>query len=545
MKQKSQAAQFYRKKGGVSMGTYLNPGNSGFAGIRNDIYVDKSGLISLINQTIDTPRCLTCISRPRRFGKSFAAKMLCAYYDKTSDSSALFDDLEISQSCSYKQHLNKYDVIYLDMTYVKMFSDNFHNLVSYISGKITQELAESYPDLSISNELPTTLIHAAKLTGSKFVMIIDEWDTPIRETPEMQKEYLEFLRTLFKGSSTTDKIFAAVYMTGILPIKKDGTESAISDFWEYSMLGSGCFQSYVGFTENEVKLLCEKFDISFPEAKHWYDGYSFDQVSSIYNPYSVIKAIHMRKFKSYWRMSSAADTLEAYISSDFDGLFNAVLELLGGFSIPVDTNGFNNDIATVRNKDDVLTLLIHLGYLTYNDAEETVRIPNEEIRIEFTTAVREVKSTDAILRLQESRQLIQDTVSMNADAVAAQIEKIHSEMTDPLHYNNEQALRCIIHIAYYSYPEYYLKFEELPTGIGYADIVYLPKKASQLPALIIELKWNHSAHSAISQIKDKQYLNSLKDYGGEILFVGISYDKDSKKNKHKHTCIIEKYSPDS
>ncbi|MDE7476619.1 MAG: ATP-binding protein [Lachnospiraceae bacterium] len=531
------------------MGTYLNPGNSGFIGIRNDIYVDKSGLIDLINQTINTPRCLTCISRPRRFGKSYAAKMLCAYYDKTCDSSALFDNLEISQkeemNNSYRQHLNKYDVIYLDMTYVKLFSANFQNIVPYLSQKITEELLMTYPTLQVSNELPATMIHATELTGNKFVMIIDEWDAPIREAPAVQKEYLEFLRTLFKGSGTTDKIFAAVYMTGILPIKKDGTESAISDFWEYTMLDPGCFQSYVGFTEDEVKHLCEQYDICFADAKRWYDGYSFDSVSSIYNPYSIIKAVNMKKFKSYWRMSSAADSLEAYISCDYDGLFTSVTELLGGLSIPVDTNGFNNDISTVRNRDDILTLLIHLGYLTYDESEETVSIPNEEIRMEFTKSGREIRSADAIQRLQESRHLIQDTVQMNADAVAAQIEKIHAEITDPLHYNNEQSLRSVIHIAYYSYPEYYLKFEELPSGNGYADIVYLPKRTSQLPALVIELKWNQSAKGAIAQIKDRQYYNALKDYGGDILLVGISYDKNARNASRKHSCIIEKFRPES
>ena len=349
---------------------------------------------------------------------------------------------------------------------------------------------------------------------------------------------------MFKGSGTTDKIFAAVYMTGILPIKKDGTESAISDFWEYSMLDPGCFQSYVGFTEHEVKHLCEKYDICFSDAKHWYDGYTFDNTSSIYNPYSIIKAVNRKKFKSYWRMSSAADSLEAYISCDYDRLFTSVLELLGGLSVPVDTSGFNNDIATIRNRDDVLTLLIHLGYLTYDETEEVVRIPNEEIRMEFTKSVREIKNTDAVRRLQESRQLIQNTILMNADAVAAQIEKIHAEMTAPLHYNNEQSLCSVIHIAYYSYPDYYVKFEELPSGNGYADIVYLPKRTSPLPALVIELKWNQSAKGAIAQIKDRKYYSVLKDYGSDILLVGISYDKNAKDNGRKHNCIIEKFCPD-
>ena len=204
------------------MGTYVNPGNSAFAGILNDQYVDKTGLIGLINKTIETPRRLTCISRPRRFGKSFAAQMLCAYYDRSCDSSKLFRGKDISRDESYEQYLNQYNVIYVDMTYIKPFTDNFKTIVPYLSAKITEELKTAYLESSVSDELPAVMIHAAEVSGSKFVMLIDEWDAPIRENPEVQREYLEFLRSLFKSSGTTAKIFAAAYMTDILPIKKMG-----------------------------------------------------------------------------------------------------------------------------------------------------------------------------------------------------------------------------------------------------------------------------------------------------------------------------------
>ncbi len=377
------------------MGNYLNPGNSGFESIRNGQYVDKSGLIQLINETIDTAQKLTCISRPRRFGKSFAAQMLCAYYDKTCDSTSLFDDLKIAQEKKYREYLNKYDVIYLDMTSV-IGATAKDDIVSYVVRKVTEELSAAYPGLQIGDALFETLANATALAGNKFVMIIDEWDAPIRETadrPEIQRGYLEFLRSLFKNSGMTSKIFAAVYMTGILPIKKDGSQSAISDFEEYTMVQPGRFAEYVGFTEEEVK---------------------------------------------------------------------------------------------------------------------------------------------------ESDQLIYDTVHGNADAVAAQIEKIHAEETAALFYNDEQALRSVVKLAYFSYKDYYLKFEELPAGNGYADIVYLPKKDSPLPALVIELKWNKSAVGAIEQIKDKHYPDAIKDYGGEVLLVGINYDKDAPAGERKHTCKIEK-----
>ena len=520
------------------MGTYLNPGNSGFAGIRNDIYIDKTGLIALINDSIDTPRRLTCISRPRRFGKSFAAKMLCAYYDKTCDSSALFEDLEIARDTSYQEHLNKYDVIYLDMTNIMGKAEPQH-MISFIETGVTEEILRAYPDIRVGNAFDETLANVTELTGNQFIVIIDEWDAPIRELSEIEKEYLHFLRTLFKSSGTTDKIFAAAYMTGILPIKKDGSQSAISDFKEYTMVKPGKFGPYVGFLEDEVKKLCQDYNANFAMMKHWYDGYAFRNVESVYNPNSVMEAIRNDDFDSYWTQTSAAESLMGYISLNFDGLSRTITELIGGVEVSVNTKAFANDLVTFRNRDDVLTLLVHLGYLAYDEESGRVRIPNQEIRMEFANSIREIKRDETIRRVRESDQLIYDTVHRNADAVAAQIEKIHGEEA-PLYYNNEQALRSVIKRAYFSYADEYLKFEELPAGVGYADIVYLPKKDSPLPALVIELKWNKSAKGAIDQIRDKHYPDAIKDYGGEILLVGINYDKDAPAGERKHTCVIEK-----
>ena len=524
------------------MGNYLNPGNHGFITIKNNVYVDKTGLIGLINDTIDTPQKLTCISRPRRFGKSFAAKMLCAYYDKTCDSSDLFADLVIAKDASYSKHLNKYDVIYLDMTNIIGATDKT-DIVSFIKRNVTQELSMTYPELKVEEAFFATLANATALAGNKFVMIIDEWDAPIRESgdqPKVQREYLEFLRTLFKNSASTDKIFAAAYMTGILPIKKDGSQSAISDFEEFTMIKPRKFGEYVGFTEEEVKRLCEEYGSDFEMMKQWYDGYSFRYEKSVYNPNSVMKAIRNDDFDSYWTETSAAESLMRYISYDYDGLSKTVTQLIGGIGIQVDTLGFANDLVTFRNRDDLLTLLIHLGYLAYHEDTQSVHIPNEEIRKEFAKTIRQVKKDETIKRVQESDRLIYDTVHLNADAVATQIEKIYAEETAVLFYNDEQALRSVIKLAYFSYKGYYLKFEELPAGDGYADIVYIPKKNSMLPALVIEMKWNKSAEGAIAQIKNKHYPDAIKKLGCEILLVGINYDKNAPAGKRKHECVIEK-----
>lgn len=278
--------------------------------------------------------------------------------------------------------------------------------------------------------------------------------------------------------------------------------------------------------------------------KQWYDGYSLDPAGSVYNPNSVMKALRSNKFYSYWTETSAAKSLMGYINLGFDGLSSALAKLLGGIDVPVDTNGFSNDLVTFRNQDDVLTLLIHLGYLAYDESAKMVHIPNEEIRLEFAKAIRAVKRDDTIRRVRESEQLIYDTVHKNAEAVALQIQKIHAEETAILYYNDEQALRSVIKLAYFSYKDHYLKFEELPAGDGYADIVYFPKKTSPMPALVIELKWNQSAKGAIDQIKEKRYPAALAGYGGGILLVGISYEKDGKKNVRKHRCVIEEASKD-
>ena len=523
------------------MGIYLNPGNDGFQSARAGRYVDKSGLIAVVNETIGKKEKLSCISRARRFGKSMAAQMLCAYYDRSCDSSALFDDLEIAGHPSYREHLNQYNVVYLDITNI-IGEKGLKNVVSYISQALIQELREVYPDMKKTDVLSVALGEVVDKWDKehKFIAIIDEWDAIIRDssaTREDQKRYLEFLRSLFKSSGTTDKIFAAAYMTGILPIKKDGSQSAISEFWEYTMLDPGVFDRYVGFTEEEVQRLCEEDGMDFEEMKRWYDGYSFKRIHSIYNPNSVMHALRKKEYQSYWAMSSSATSLLDYINMDFDGLSDAAADLLAGKRVGVRVKKFQNDLVSLRSKDDVLTLLTHFGYLCYDGESETVTIPNQEIRDEFSEMIHDVTHEETLQRVKDSIQLIKDTAEGKEEAVAAQIEKIHRQECTPLHYNREQSLRAVIKMAYFAYRDYYLQFEELAGGTGYADIVYLPKKYSDYPALIIELKWEDTPETAIHQIKSRNYPDVLKNFDGDILLVGISYDKEDKEKKHH--CTIE------
>jgi len=520
------------------MGRYLNVGNDGFQAVRKSDYVDKTGLISFVNGKIGTVEKLICVSRARRFGKSFAVKMLCAYYDKSCDSSALFDDLEIAKDPSYREYLNRYDVIYLDITSFISCAADIKDTVSDLQKKVVKDLCKSYPEAGGENTLPETMAKIQELTGNKFIVLIDEWDALFREAKddvELHKEYIRLLRGLFK-SDLTDRVIEAAYMTGILPIKKYGTQSAMTDFREYTMLAPRQLAKYVGFTEPEVMRLCKDYSMDFCEAKKWYDGYFFKNVSSVYNPNAIMQAMQNKEFGSYWTETETYESLKIYIDMDFDGLKEAIVSMLGGGRCAVNTGTFQNDLTNMGGRDDVMVLLVHLGYLAYDAEAGEVYIPNEEIRQEFFLAVKYSRHAEIANLVKESDKLLQAVLNLNEEAVAAVIEKVHSISTAPIFYNNEQALRSVIRLAFISCMEQFREIQELPSGSGYADVVYLPKKGSAMPVMVVELKWNKGAESAIRQIKERNYPELFEGYGSEVLLVGISYDEKTKK----HEYVIER-----
>jgi hypothetical protein len=326
-------------------------------------------------------------------------------------------------------------------------------------------------------------------------------------------------------------------MTGILPIKKYGTQSAMTDFIEYTMTQPEPLEKYMGFTEEEVRDLCSESNLSFSEVQNWYDGYLLGDNVHIYSPKSVIDALSRNRIGNYWTQSETYESLKIYIDLNEDGLKEAIVQMLGGSHIKIDVATFQNDMTSIKSKDDVLTLLVHLGYLAYNVNTKRVFIPNEEVRQEFVRAVATGKHKEVAKLIQNSDLLLEQTLNMDEEAVATAIEEAHNAGTAPLFYNNEQALRSVIRFAYISCIDEFLKIEELASGRGYADIVYFPKKASSMPVILIELKWNQTKESAINQIKEKNYPQVLEEYGGEILLVGINYDVKSQK----HSCKIEKY----
>lgn len=520
------------------MGIYLNPNNVGFwKSVRSKIYVDKTKMIAYTNECLNTREQFICVSRPRRFGKSMALDMLAAYYSNGCDSDELFAKYKIAKEKSFHEHLNKYDVIFLNIQRF-LSSAKQQGMIAMLEQAVIAELRELYGSLFSEHEtiLPMALSQIYAKTNKQFIFLIDEWDCVMRERQEaetLQREYLDFLRNLLKDQPYV----ALAYMTGILPIKKYGTHSALNMFIEYSMIDPDIFEEYTGFTETEVQILCEKYNMDFEEVSRWYDGYSFMEFKHVYNPQSVVEAMRRHKLESYWTKTETYEALKVYIDMDFEGLREDIIQMLGKNSVKVNTKSFQNDMCTFHTKDDVLTLLIHLGYLAYNAETEEAFIPNNEIVKEFENAMSISGWQDVMEVLKASDRLLENTLLCDGDSVAKALDKAHTEVASVLTYNDENSLSCAISIAYYSARKYYRIIREMPTGHGFADIVFLPLKKVDKPVLVVELKYDKNVNAAICQIKEKRYMQALEDYSGEILLVGINYDKRTKT----HSCVIEKH----
>lgn len=361
-----------------------------------------------------------------------------------------------------------------------------------------------------------------------------------QEAEELQRDYLDFLRNLLKDQPYV----AFVYMTGILPVKKYVSpaeldmNSELNMFWEYSMTDQNIFEEYTGFTEPEVKELCRKYDMDFDAMSSWYDGYRFRHFKHIYNPRSVVAVLRCGNFSNYWTATETYEALKIYMDMNFDGLRSDIIRMLGGEQTPVNTLSFQNDMRTFETKDDVLTLLIHLGYLGYDAEKETAFIPNREIAGEFKNAMSVSGWTEIMRILQASEKLLEDTLRCDEESVARGLDMAHSQVASILTYNDENSLSCAIGLAYYSARKDYRMIREFPPGRGFADVIFLPLPSSRKPALVVELKYNKSAVTALRQIKDRQYPQALEGYSGEILLVGVNYDRD--KAEKLHSCVIER-----
>jgi hypothetical protein len=520
---------------------FVNVDNRLFQRVRNSEYVDKSELITLTNQVIDTEEQFICVTRPRRFGKSVTLNMLNAYYSKGCDSKALFSDLKIASSPDFEKHLNQHDVIYLDMMEFADDKGNGNKYLENLDNDVVSELKDTYPDC-FDKDKSYSLPEAVRCLSKRFIFIIDEWDFVFREYPnnsKLHEDFIKLLRDLFKANRA-QRYVELVYMTGILPIARYNTQSALNNFNEYTILSSGDFSQYYGFTEDEVETLCKKYHLDFETTKFWYDGYKVGAYE-LYNPCSIKKLITLKKFSNYWTQSSAYGLVKDAINQNFEGLKEDIIKLCSGTSIKIyDIDSFNTAEKTFPNKDSIYVYLVHLGYLGYNEEDDTIYVPNEETRRELLHSVRDNHWPQYESALKLSDQILTATYSHDTETVANLLAKVHENKVPVIEYNNESALRYVVLMAYLAAEKDYLApLNEFPTGKGFADIVYLPKKVSKngKPALIIELKKDASAKVALEQIKDRDYVSRVKEYTDNILLIGINYDSKTKQ----HSCVIEAY----
>ncbi|MBQ9242573.1 MAG: AAA family ATPase [Proteobacteria bacterium] len=523
------------------MGRFLNPGNGGFQRIIDaEVYVDKTGILGVLNKWINKDTRYVCVSRARRFGKTVAARTIRAYYDNSCDSHDLFAPYAIAQDPSYEIYINKYDVIGLDVQSFFQVGQDPKTFIARLSAEVLAEVCSKWSDIEGLKEktLADALIKVHEKTGARFVFVIDEWDAVFRFCPNdeaLQKDWIHFLRDLFKQEDM-DAVIALAYMTGILPVKKYKTQSSLNQFEEYTMLRPLMLEPFVGFLPTEVDALCEMFGMNRAEAAEWYDGYMFAHEHHVYNPCSLARAMKNREYGSYWTQTDSFESLLDYINADLDGIYDDVMCLIGGGRVNIDTVSYDNSFTVPKCKDDCFTLLTHIGYLAYDAEASQVFIPNEEVRMAFRAALKQCAWPDAIKPYQRSRKFIQSILSEDNTTVARMVEETHQNMTSVLMYNNENALSCVISVLCFFAENQYKVIREFPTGKGFADIVLLPKKRIPGPAMVIELKFKQEVKAAIDQIHEKHYPDSLKNFYGELILVGISYNK-----KKAHECVIERF----
>ena len=523
------------------MGLYLNPNSALLKeSMQSEIYVDKSLIVRELNKFVATENKFLCISRPRRFGKSMASDLISSYYGKNTDSLPLFEKLKIFNDESFPKHYGKYNVIKLDINGMYRDVDKKINLVKTLTKKVVSEIKEFFPNAKVllKDTLAEAMLKVFAKTGEQFVIIMDEYDVLIREeeSDEVFLPYLEFMNGLFKNRVLKPAI-AMAYLTGILPIVRDKVESKLNEFIEITILNVKMFAEFTGFTKDEVRSLCDKYAMDYNECLRWYDGYRLNKDVSVCNPKAVVEAMMDKEFANHWSNTGSYENIKDYVEYDFDGTRKDVETMLGGGRVKVYVLSFLNSKKSFKDKDDVFTYLIHLGYLTYDKDTKECYIPNFEVREQWVLALKNNKNYAQTLKMiNDSEKLLAETIKGNAEYVAAALKEAHSRQTNPLTYNDEATFQSAIGLAFFRANDYYTVIKELPTGDGYADLAFIPANPKD-PALLIELKSSTStAQGAIDQIKKKNYKQILRNYSGNMVLVGIKYHP----NTHEHECVIER-----
>lgn len=463
--------------------------------------------------------------------------MVSAYYDRTVDAAAEFAGLAISTDPSFEKERNRYDAVRINMQDFLGETCDMGELISRLQSFVCRELETAYPNVNLLDRrsLPQTMADIFSQTGRQFVIVIDEWDCVMREVTshESQRRYLGFLRVWLK-----DRPYVALaYMTGILPVKKYGSHSALNMFDEYSMLEPSWMAPYTGFTSAEVEGLCRTWGRSFKECQAWYDGYRLEGVGEVYNPRSVVRAMEDGRFTSYWTQTETFEALRRYIDMDMDGLHSKVVKLVSGGHVEIDARTYDNDMTTFRRADDVLTLLVHLGYPAYDEPRREVFVPNREVAGEYASATSGEGWGELARSISASEALLGALLAKDAEAVARGVEQAHADVASIISYNHEEDLACTLRLAFYSAMRRWKLVREAPAGKGHADMLMVPLHSSgSVPGVVVELKRGHSSDEALAQMAERNYRDAFRTTPaeGNILLCAVTYDSKTKR----HSCAI-------
>ena len=499
---------------------------------RSKYFVDKSSMIEKLNEVIETSDKYICITRPRRFGKSSVIDMLGSYYSIAVDSKDVFDNLKISSFPSYTEHLNKYNVINISFNDLSERGNTYEDYIEMIRTSITKDIVEKYPHINPENYF--NISSMIRDTNDKFIFLLDEWDYIFNNSlfEENQNNFLEFLRALLK-----DQPYVALcYMTGVLPIKKYSSGSALNMFDEFTFLKDRKFGKYFGFTEEEVIDLCNKNnEIQFENLQTWYNGYLTAKGLKIYNPRSVVKALQNDFCESYWTNTGAMDEVAKYLKYNILEIRDDVIEMISGGEIDlIIDEEFRAGQREPKTKEEIYSAMIVLGFLSYHDGY--LRIPNKELMKEFEKALRDKSFGYVSQIIENSRKMLQATVNGDTATVESILHDIHNSEIPILQYNDENSLSCVLTLAYLSARDTYRIEREEKTGKGYADFTFHPRRKNDT-AFIVELKKDENVDVAINQIKSKEYVQKFKEENQhkKVLAVAICYNSREKE----HCCKIE------
>lgn len=499
--------------------------------LNSKIYVDKSLLIEKISAQIMTANPYICITRPRRFGKSVNANMLGAYYTKGYDTSDMFGNLAIAGSSVYREHLNQYNVIYIDFSRMPDFCKSYDEYITDIMENIKSDLNKKYPHLCGQNY--RSISQMFKDTGETFLFILDEWDSVFYRkfmTDEDKDSFLLFLKGLLKDQPYVE----LAYMTGVLPIAKYSSGSELNMFVEFNAINDNVYENYFGMNEEEVKKLCnEHKSVGYDELKYWYDGYFMSDGRSLFNPRSVNCALTNGVCRNYWTDTGPMNEIADCIEHNVEAVREDIVKMVTGISVPAKLNGYSAVEQQLITRDEILSAMVVYGFLSYHDG--CLRIPNHELMEKYETVLSRNSMGEVKHIVDRSREMLEATLACDELKVAGILEDVHDREIPFLQYNDENALSCAITLCYLAARDEYQIGREEKSGKGYCDYLFIPKK-SRKAAIVLELKIDDTPENAIDQIKQKNYMQKAEDCR-ELLLVGISYDKKGKK----HQCRIEKY----